>query len=141
MTLNQQSQHSLQNLQPIKNDGSSASVNKEVEENAVAQTHPDCSLTSPSPLAVVSVRQQSLGKKSSDCRCSCHSRLQMQSVSTRLFGALLVGYSGAPKSTRQCSVLKCKETCSPNPSSVRATYYFPAWFLGRQSPWPTHPPQ
>lgn len=131
VTLNQQAQHSTNDQLLIRNDGSSGPVNPDVRQDAKALTSHNRPLTSPSLLAIVSVRQQIPGKKSSDCRCSCHSRPQVQSVSTRLFGALLVGYSGTPTSSRQCSALDCKDTCNPSPSSMRATYYFPAWFLAK----------
>jgi hypothetical protein len=87
------------------------------------------SLLPPSAVAVqLSVQQRSMCVPS--CSCLCHQWRQLRSprVFDRLIGSLLVGYSGVPLMTVECTVKSCSVKAS---YAMKVCYRFPAWMLAR----------
>ena len=64
------------------------------------------------------------------CSCRCHQAhaLQTPGIVRRFFGSLFVGYNGIPSLSPRCNEKNCRKQLVP---TVRISYYFPGWFLGR----------
>ncbi|KAF2146704.1 uncharacterized protein K452DRAFT_355170 [Aplosporella prunicola CBS 121167] len=84
---------------------------------------------SKSSYAAVSVRRSSGRRYPRDCQCTCHVRLKTQSLTTRFFGSLFLGYCGSPSSTQVCSEKTCNRKCKNQPLQLALTYYFPNWMF------------
>ena len=64
------------------------------------------------------------------CPCVCHREKKGRTPDffTSLVGKLFIGYSGTPIGSISCSVRSCRNSVA---FSAKATYIFPAWFVGK----------
>ena len=64
------------------------------------------------------------------CCCICHRRNPPRTpkILDRLFGILLVGYSGVARVTPTCDSIHCVQRSVPN---ILISYFFPWWLLAR----------
>ena len=64
------------------------------------------------------------------CPCVCHREKKGRTPDffTSLVGKLFIGYSGTPIGSVPCSVRSCRNSVA---FSAKATYIFPAWFVGK----------
>lgn len=64
------------------------------------------------------------------CPCVCHREKKGRTPDffTSLLGKLFIGYSGTPTGSIPCSVRSCRNSVA---FSAKATYIFPAWFVGK----------
>ena len=85
----------------------------------------------PGQSSVVTFHCSRFGTCERYCSCICHSSQNYKSPSlfNKLIGSLFVGYTGNPVSKLACD----KNTCVNQVSySLRVSYTFPAWFVGKQ---------
>lgn len=81
------------------------------------------------PLAIpVSWRQGKNMECSSECKCSCHTKQNVQALSSlgTIFGRLFLAYTGSSILRKPCDLSICRQQ---NARSIRLTYFFPQWFL------------
>lgn len=75
----------------------------------------------------------------SDCRCKCHNKAYRQTPTFlgKIFGKLLLGYSGT-----LAGMDECINTCRSNVAfNIQVTYTFPGWFVAKAtatSIWRSH---
>ena len=64
------------------------------------------------------------------CPCVCHREKKGRTPDffTSLIGKLFIGYSGTPIGSTPCSIRSCRNSVA---FSAKATYIFPAWFVGK----------
>ena len=64
------------------------------------------------------------------CICICHRRRTQRTpqVLDRVFGILLVGYTGIPRVTPHCDSTQCVQRSAP---TVLISYFFPLWLIMR----------
>jgi hypothetical protein len=64
------------------------------------------------------------------CSCLCHRPRYVQTPQSLdfLLGSLFMGYSGLPAQSQSCSERSCRQQSIP---TVKVTYHFPQWLLGR----------
>ena len=69
-------------------------------------------------------------KRSTSCTYDCHgsTRARKFNISNRLFGRLLIGYSGTPITNLKCNKIGC---LGQPQRSLIIVYCFPTWFLAR----------
>jgi hypothetical protein len=87
------------------------------------------SLLPPSSIAIqLSMQQRTMCVPS--CVCLCHRWRQLRSpkVFERLIGSLIIGYSGVPLITKNCTVKSCKVKAT---YALKVNYRFPVWMLAR----------
>ena len=64
------------------------------------------------------------------CPCICHREKKGRTPDafTSLIGKLFIGYSGTPIGSIPCSIRSCRNSVA---FRAKATYIFPAWFIGK----------
>ncbi|KAL8741464.1 MAG: hypothetical protein Q9184_008381, partial [Pyrenodesmia sp. 2 TL-2023] len=83
------------------------------------------------PLAIpVSWPQGRNMECSSECKCTCHTRQNMQALSSleAILGRLFLSYTGPSILRKPCNLSTCRQQ---NARAIRLTYFFPQWFLNR----------